>query len=95
VAAKAAGSSPVYHPKKHSMKPQESSTLSKEKKQELRLAIQAYFLDELEIEIGDLQADFFIEFLDKQVGNLYYNAGVMDAMSVIKEKTEDLDLLMK
>jgi uncharacterized protein (DUF2164 family) len=67
----------------------------KEQLEELRAVIKGYFLDELEMEIGDLQADLFIEFLNEHVGKQYYNLGVTDAIAAIKDKTDDLVLLIK
>lgn len=68
---------------------------SKEQHEDLRAALKAYFLDELDIPIGDLQADLFITFLHEKIGTRYYNLGVQDTITAIKEKTEDLVLLFK
>lgn len=77
------------------MKKSRMFQFSKEQSEELRAAIKAYFFDELEIEIGDLQAELFIEFLDKEVGKKYYNLGVTETIRAIKEKSDDLVLLIK
>jgi uncharacterized protein (DUF2164 family) len=68
---------------------------SKEQTDELRAAIQGYFLDELDLEIGTLQADLFIAFLNEKIGKHYYNLGVTDTIAALKDKAEDLVLLMK
>jgi uncharacterized protein (DUF2164 family) len=77
------------------MKTQPQFKFSKEELSAIRQTIQAYFLDELDIEIGDLQADLFIEFLNTQIGREYYNLGVRDVIAAIKDKTDDLVLLIK
>lgn len=69
-------------------------TFPAEKHQALRDELKAYFLDELDLEIGSLQTDLLIEFLTKNVGQHFYNQGVMDAQQVIKEKAADLVLLL-
>jgi uncharacterized protein (DUF2164 family) len=68
---------------------------TKDQQDELRAAIRAYFLDEMEIELSNLQTDFFIDFLNEHVGKKYYNLGVIEAIKAIKESTEDLVLLMR
>ncbi len=79
-----------------SSKPAQSDlNFTKEELQDLREAIQAYFLDELDMEIGTLQADLFIEFLQTNVGKQFYNRGVQDTIKALREKTEDLVLLLK
>ena len=68
---------------------------SKDQQAEIREALKKYFLTELEIEISDLQADLMIRFLDEKVGRYYYNLGVMDTMTAVKEQAENLVLLIK
>ncbi len=77
------------------MSTQRKFNFSKEQSDKLRASIVAYFLDELDIEIGTLQANLFIDFLNEKIGNTYYNLGVSDAMKAIKEKTDDLVLLIR
>jgi uncharacterized protein (DUF2164 family) len=77
------------------MKKQPQILLSKERKEEIREVLKKYFAEELEIELSSLQADIFIEFLSNHVGKHYYNLGVLDVIAAIKEKSEDLVLLMK
>lgn len=77
------------------MKSQPHFSFPDEQLKIMREQIQAYFLDELEMEIGDLQSDLFIEFLNVKIGSQYYNLGVDDAIQAIKDKAEDLHLLKK
>lgn len=63
--------------------------------QELRAIIKAYFLDEHGMKIGDLQANLFIDFLNQKIAKDYYNLGVTDTIQALKDKTEDLLLLIK
>lgn len=57
--------------------------------------IRFYLEDNLEIEVGNLQARLFLDFITKEIGRYYYNHGVADSMSFVSEKTEELYLLMK
>lgn len=68
---------------------------SKEQTEELKAAISAYFLDELDVEVGSLQAEMFIDFLHQHAGKHYYNLGVTDTMNVMRDRTEDLIMLLK
>ncbi len=69
--------------------------LPKDRRAEIRLALQAYFLDELEMELSDLQADLFLDFLATTIGNHFYNLGVTDTIAAIKDKASDLVLLLR
>jgi uncharacterized protein (DUF2164 family) len=68
---------------------------SPEQISELKALVKSYFLDELDTEIGELQIQLFIDFLNAQVGKKYYNLGVSDTIAAIKDKAEDLVLLLK
>jgi uncharacterized protein (DUF2164 family) len=68
---------------------------SPEQQADLRRALNQYFATELDIEIGDLQTDLLLEFLNTQIGRYYYNQGITDAIAAIKERADDLVLLIK
>lgn len=78
---------PVMKDENKLLKPAQVEKLSRE--------IQAYFLDEFELEIGDLQTSLFLEFIEKELGKEYYNAGVLDSIQAIKDKAEDINLLLR
>lgn len=69
--------------------------LTKEQKEDMKEILRHYFHDELDVELGNLEADILIDFLSEHIGKYYYNLGVVDVMAAIKEKTDDLILLMK
>lgn len=77
------------------MPKQDTFHFSKEKLQDLRDQLKTYFSDELDVEIGDLQADLFIDFLSITIGKDFYNQGVADTVAALKEKSDDLLLLIK
>ena len=70
-------------------------SFSKEETDKMREYIKSYFLDELEIEIGTLQTELFIDFLNEKIGKHYYNLGVTDTIKALKEKSDDLVLLIR
>jgi Uncharacterized conserved protein len=69
--------------------------LTKEQKSSARDKIREYMAETFEIEIGNLQAEIFLDFITKNIGIYYYNQAVADSLAFITEKTEDLYLLMK
>lgn len=64
--------------------------LEKEVKAEMISAIQEYFINERDEEIGNLSADLLLQFMIKQVGPTIYNQAIRDAHVLISKKIEDL-----
>ncbi len=78
------------------MKKKESELeLSKIAKEQIAFSIQNYLYSEFDVEISGLQATLFESFITEKLGSYYYNQGVTDSMRVMKEKTDDLFLIMK
>ncbi|MFZ3131501.1 MAG: DUF2164 domain-containing protein [Desulfosporosinus sp.] len=69
--------------------------LSKEKRQDMILAIQTYFLKERKEELGNLASSFLLDFITDKLGIEFYNQGVYDSCKFMKDKTEDLLELVK
>lgn len=57
--------------------------------------IKDYMQDTFDLDIGNLQAGFFLDYMTEHLGIYYYNKGVEDSMRFMTEKTEELYLLMK
>lgn len=53
-------------------------------------SIQKYFREELDMEIGEMQAKFVLNYFLKEVAPYAYNKGVHDAQRFFSEKLEDL-----
>ena len=69
--------------------------LSKEQKSKASAKIKEYAEENFEIEIGNLQAEIFLDFITKNIGIYYYDKGIIDASDFMSEKAEDLCLLLK
>jgi uncharacterized protein (DUF2164 family) len=69
--------------------------LTKEQKTTAAAKIKEYIAENLDTEIGGLQAEFFVDFITENIGGFYYNRAVADSMAFITDKTEDMYLLMK
>ena len=64
--------------------------LSKEKRQDMIIAIKNYFLKEREEELGDLASSFLLDFITDKLAMEFYNQGVYDSYKFMNDKTEDL-----
>ncbi|NMU52440.1 DUF2164 family protein, partial [Vibrio parahaemolyticus] len=53
--------------------------LERAQKEALATAIQDYMQDELDVEIGQFDSEFLIDFITEKLGPIYYNKGVEDA----------------
>ena len=52
--------------------------------------IQTYFADELGHEIGRFEAQFLLDFLEKELGAIYYNQGLYDAQALLMKRMDTL-----
>tara|TARA_Y100000034_G_scaffold10687_1_gene11185 strand:+ start:247 stop:486 length:240 start_codon:yes stop_codon:yes gene_type:complete len=59
-------------------------------KEALMDKIQKYMNDELDVEIGQFDAGFLLDFMTEQIGPAFYNKGVQDAQQVLDEKLDDI-----
>ena len=65
--------------------------LSDERRSFLIAAIQTYFRDELDDDIGELKAGLVLDFFVKRLGPPIYNQAIRDAHGFIQEKLVDLE----
>ena len=63
---------------------------SPEQKLALVTKLQTYLANELEVDLGQFDAEFLLDFISKEMGNIYYNQALTDAQSVLADK---MDLL--
>ncbi len=49
--------------------------LDSKQKSELTHALQKYLQDELDVELGQFDTEFLIDFISKKFGAIYYNKG--------------------
>lgn len=61
--------------------------------------LKAYFREERDEELGDLAANLLLDFLEREIGPVFYNQGVKDAkakaVSAFADLTEEMDYLEK
>lgn len=52
--------------------------------------IQLYMSEELDKEIGQFDAQFFLEFISEEIGPYFYNRGLYDAQAILETKMENI-----
>ncbi len=52
--------------------------------------IQGYFANELSEEIGQFDAEFLLDFFNREIGAYHYNKGLQDARTLIEENVQHL-----
>lgn len=65
--------------------------LSKEVEQALTASIRRYVSENMESDIGDLQASLFLKYCLEEIGPCVYNAAIADAQRYMQEKVSDLE----
>lgn len=54
-------------------------------------SIKRYFAEQLDQEVGELQARLVLEFVLKEIGPSIYNAAIADAQVYLRERVADLE----
>ncbi|XYK80315.1 MAG: DUF2164 domain-containing protein [Labrenzia sp.] len=65
--------------------------LDKDTRARLNQQIRQYLSDELDTDIGNMEADFLIDFLSGSLGASFYNLGLKDAQALIARKMDDIN----
>ena len=63
---------------------------SKEEQRDFIPRIKTFLRDELDTEIGDLQASMLMDFFAEKLGHTVYNRAVYDAQALIAAKAEEM-----
>ncbi|MBU2979315.1 DUF2164 domain-containing protein [Alteromonas sp. C1M14] len=61
-----------------------------EQKAQMTEKLQRYMEAELDVELGQFDADFLVDFIAKEMGSLFYNQGLYDAQAVLTDKMDGL-----
>ena len=65
--------------------------LSPEAKKQILASIKRYVAENLEREIGDLQAGFLLEYFLAEIAPSIYNQAIRDAQSYLQDRVSDLE----
>ena len=52
--------------------------------------MQRYVEEELDLEIGQFDAEFLLDFFAKEIGGYFYNRGLYDAQAVLEKNIEEI-----
>lgn len=66
------------------------SALTRDEMQEAASRLRTYLREEMDIEAGQLPTEMLIEFIERDIGRLFYNRGLRDAETVVRQKVEDI-----
>jgi uncharacterized protein (DUF2164 family) len=65
--------------------------LTDDRRERLLRSVKKFFLETLDLELGDLAAGSILDFFVKELGAPVYNQAIQDARSFVQEKLEDLE----
>jgi uncharacterized protein (DUF2164 family) len=65
--------------------------LTAEERRAAATRLRALLAEQLDVEIGGLEAETLLDGLAKEVGAVFYNRALIDARAVVAAKAEDLD----
>lgn len=65
--------------------------LSKEVETALTASIRRYVCENMDNEIGDLQASLFLKYCLEEIGPCVYNSAIADAQGYLQEKVTELE----
>jgi len=68
--------------------------ISRERRAELVASIQRYYAEKMDEEIGNLDAEFLLEFLVKEIGPSIYNQAIRDAQAVLQDRVGEMDAIL-
>jgi uncharacterized protein (DUF2164 family) len=68
-----------------------SIELTDERRAQIRLALEGFFLEEFETELSTFRADQLLDFLLEALGPAIYNQAVQDARIFMQRKLDDLE----
>lgn len=67
-----------------------SIEFSAAEKEVITVKIKRYFVEELDYEIGQFEAEFLLDFFAMEIGGYYYNRGLYDAQQVLEERLDSI-----
>ncbi|WP_432455129.1 DUF2164 domain-containing protein [Agarivorans sp. QJM3NY_29] len=65
-------------------------SFSKQHKDIFVAKVQAYCEQQLNLEIGQFDAEFLLDFFSEELGAFYYNQGLQDAQTVVQSRVDSI-----
>jgi len=63
---------------------------SKEEKERIVPKIKMYLSEELDVEIGNFDAEFLLDFFSEEIGSYFYNRGLNDAIDMLDARMDEV-----
>ncbi len=63
---------------------------TKEEKEQIVPKIKMYLHEELDVEIGNFDAEFLLDFFSEEMGTYFYNRGISDAIDTLDARMEEV-----
>ncbi|WP_137672499.1 DUF2164 domain-containing protein [Agarivorans sp. Toyoura001] len=63
---------------------------SVDQKRALVSKVQSYCEQQLDVEIGQFDAEFLLDFFSEEIGAFYYNQGLQDAQVVMQKRIDNI-----
>ena len=63
---------------------------TEEEKEVLVQKLKRYMAEELDYEIGQFDAEFFLDFFSREIGHYHYNRGLNDAQAIFESRVESI-----
>ena len=63
---------------------------SKEEKEQIIPKIKMYLSEQLNVEIGNFDAEFLLDFFSEEVGSYFYNRGLNDAIDMLDARMDEV-----
>jgi uncharacterized protein (DUF2164 family) len=65
-------------------------TFTPEQRNELMQRVRTYCEGELSLELGRFDVEFLVDFFTKEIGPLYYNQGLLDAVAMLDKRVDEV-----
>ncbi|MDF2179375.1 DUF2164 domain-containing protein [Aliiglaciecola sp. CAU 1673] len=62
----------------------------KEVRDHLCTKLRCYLMEELDVELGQFDAEFLLDFIGKEFGAYFYNQGLHDAQAMLQGRLESI-----
>ena len=66
-------------------------TLPDDARKQAIASLKRYFLEELDLDIGDLKARLMLDFILKEIAPTVYNGAITDAQTYLRDRLADLE----
>jgi uncharacterized protein (DUF2164 family) len=63
---------------------------SKEEKETLIPKIKMYLHEELDMEVGNFDAEFLLDFFSEEIGPYFYNRGIRDSLDMLDARMDEV-----